>query len=311
MTDRLILHHYDASPFTQKALRMLGVKRLAWQSVESPMLPPKPDLVVLTGGYRGTPVLQIGADVYIDNQLIALELERRFPTPSLFPAGDRGLQQALVKWSDAFFRAGLHMVIALQAAQWPEAFRADRESLFPDIDFDQAAGNLPHARAQLRALASLLNEQLSDGRRFLAGDAPSLADIHAFSVPWFARAMMPETTDLLADFTYLPDWERRVADIGEGSRSVITAAEAHRLARDATSSATARVDAHEAQGLRVGQQVTVEPDDSRRGAVTGVVVIAGANDIAVRHHNDTVGEVVVHFPRIGYRIYFSKPPSPR
>ena len=33
----IILHHYDASPFTQKALRMLGLKRLAWRSVQTPM----------------------------------------------------------------------------------------------------------------------------------------------------------------------------------------------------------------------------------------------------------------------------------
>ena len=62
-----------------------GHQGLAWQSVATPMLPPKDDLVALTGGYRGTPVLQIGADVYIDSQRIARELERRFPVPSLFP----------------------------------------------------------------------------------------------------------------------------------------------------------------------------------------------------------------------------------
>ncbi|HSN71156.1 MAG TPA: glutathione S-transferase N-terminal domain-containing protein, partial [Steroidobacteraceae bacterium] len=101
MTD-VILHHYDASPFTQRALRMLGIKGLAWRSVETPMMPPKDDLVALTGGYRGTPVLQIGADVYVDSQRIARELERRFPSPSLFPGGNTGLTYAMVKWSDAF-----------------------------------------------------------------------------------------------------------------------------------------------------------------------------------------------------------------
>ena len=40
---------------------------------------PKPDLMPLTGGYRKTPVLQIGADIYCDTQLIMLELERRAP----------------------------------------------------------------------------------------------------------------------------------------------------------------------------------------------------------------------------------------
>ena len=111
----LILHHYDASPFTQRALRMLGLKRLPWRSVITPMMPPKDDLLALTGGYRGTPVLQVGAHVFIDSQRIALELERRYPQPTLFPDGCAGLSLALVKWSDAFFRSGLHMAIALMS----------------------------------------------------------------------------------------------------------------------------------------------------------------------------------------------------
>lgn len=207
----LILHHYDASPFTQKTLRMLGIKGANWHSVETPMILPKQDLVTLTGGYRGTPVLQIGADVYIDNERIATELESRLPEPSLFSNGNHVLQQALIKWSDAFFRAGLHMVIALQSKEWPEEFAADRRALFPDIDFDTIDESLPHARSKLRAHADLLNQQLSDGSNFLLGGAPSLADIHAFSVPWFTRAAMPEVNDLLKGFRYLLPWEERVA----------------------------------------------------------------------------------------------------
>jgi glutathione S-transferase len=158
----LILHHYDASPYTQRVLKMLAIKRLGWQSVQTPMLPPKDDLVVLTGGYRGTPVLQIGADVYIDSQRIARELERRFPEPSLFPHGDAGLGYASVKWADAYFRAGLHMAIALNGASWPEEFRRDRQQLFPDVDFERI--DLEHAKAQFRACAGFVDEQLADGR---------------------------------------------------------------------------------------------------------------------------------------------------
>ena len=49
MTD-LVLWSYDASPFTQRALRLLGIKNLPWKWVETPMMPPKDDLVALTGG---------------------------------------------------------------------------------------------------------------------------------------------------------------------------------------------------------------------------------------------------------------------
>ncbi len=300
--DDLILHHYDASPFTQKALRMLGIKGANWYSVETPMIMPKPDLVVLTGGYRGTPVLQIGADVYIDNQRIAVELESRIAEHSLFPDGNRGAQLATVLWSNAFFRASLHMVIALQSKEWPEEFQADRRALFPDINFDTIAEDLPHARSQLRAHAGLMNEQLADGRKFLAGDQPTLADIHAFSVPWFTRAAMPEINELLADFEQLLPWEERVAAIGEGTRNPIDTKQAHEIARTTTSPTTVQIEAGDAQGLSEGQLVTVEPDDSLRGVVSGKVVIATANEIAVKHENETVGEVIVHFPRIGYRI---------
>ena len=48
----IILHHYPQSPVTEKVRIGLGIKRLAWRSVEVPRIPPKPDLMPLTGGYR-------------------------------------------------------------------------------------------------------------------------------------------------------------------------------------------------------------------------------------------------------------------
>ena len=63
------------------------------------MIMPKPNLTALTGGYRKTPVLQIGADIYCDSQLIMRELERRHPTPSFYPAG-RGAADALAWWAE-------------------------------------------------------------------------------------------------------------------------------------------------------------------------------------------------------------------
>src|ERR1700720_4727412 len=65
MTD-IILHHYETSPYAEKVRLGLGLKGLAWASVEIPVIMPKPDLTALTGGYRKPPVLQIGADLYCD-----------------------------------------------------------------------------------------------------------------------------------------------------------------------------------------------------------------------------------------------------
>jgi hypothetical protein len=48
--------------------------------------------------------------------------------------------------------------------------------------------------------------------------------------------------------------------------------------------------------------VDVMPDDTRRGAVRGAVAGATVNEIAVRRAHPKCGEVVVHFPRLGYRV---------
>jgi glutathione S-transferase len=298
----LILWSYDASPFTQKALGMLGVKGLDWRWVETPMMPPKDDLVALTGGYRGTPVLQVGADVYVDSQLIARELERRHPQPTLFPAGG-GLELALVRWSDAFFRSGLKLALALLLPQWPEPFRKDREYLFPDVDFGSVEADFEHSKSQFRAHAALLEAQLADGRAYLAGPAPALADIQAYPFVWMARGAFTDLAARLLDgLPAVAAWEERMKALGEGRRQPVAAADALAEARAARPAARIEVDPRDPQGLRPGQAVEVSPDDTRRGAVRGEVVTATASEIAVRRQGDAVGEVVIHFPRLGYRV---------
>ena len=72
----IILHQYATSPFSEKIRLVLGAKGLTWNAVEIPPILPKPDLLALTGGYRRTPVMQIGADIYCDTALICDVLDR-------------------------------------------------------------------------------------------------------------------------------------------------------------------------------------------------------------------------------------------
>ena len=298
-----ILHSYDASPFTQRVLRLLGIKNLRWRWVETPMMPPKDDLMILTGGYRGTPVLQIGADIYIDSMLIALELERRNPHPTFFPARDPGTALAFVTWSDAFFRAGLEIILAMSAHTWPESFRRDREFLFSDIDFASVAEGLAYARAQYRARATLLERQLGDGRGFLGGEQPGLADAFAQPFVWFMRGVLPEVAaEMLDDLPHVSAWERRVAERGEGQRTRIEAATALDEALASSPQTRREIDPRDAQGLQAGMKVRVTPSDTRRGAVEGEIVIAMPNEIGISRTHARTGSVVVHFPRIGYGV---------
>ncbi|MEM9303500.1 MAG: glutathione S-transferase family protein [Pseudomonadota bacterium] len=298
MTD-LILHHYDASPFTQKALLMLGCKGATWRSVETPMMPPKDDLVALTGGYRGTPVLQHGADIYIDSQRIATVLDQLMPQHPLLPAACGGLALMLNRWSDTFFRCALYRAIDQTVAHWDPAFVADRRQLFPDVDFDRAAAEAPHRADQFRAHCALLEQQLADGRAFLGGPHPTLLDVQAWPFIWMSKGLAG-TDELLAGFDRLAAWDTRVAAIGEGERLPIEADVALDEARALEPEPVAPTEGF--GGLQAGAQVTVEPDDTRRGGVTGELLHVSPDTIIVRHRNDRVGAVHVHFPRIGYRI---------
>ena len=96
----LVLHHYAASPFSEKLRLILGHKKLAWRSVTVPSISPKPDVVALTGGYRKTPFLQIGSHIYCDTALACDVLEHMAPEPALYPAQHKGLARVLAQWAD-------------------------------------------------------------------------------------------------------------------------------------------------------------------------------------------------------------------
>jgi hypothetical protein len=46
----------------------------------------------------------------------------------------------------------------------------------------------------------------------------------------------------------------------------------------------------------------VVPDDYGKVEVRGEIVSLSAQHIAIRRHDDRVGETVVHFPRAGFRV---------
>ena len=96
----IFLHHYPSSPFSEKIRLILGHKKLAWKSVIVPSIMPKPDVIALTGGYRKTPFLQIGSDVYCDTALISDVLEHLAPSPTLYPPAHKGMARTLAQWAD-------------------------------------------------------------------------------------------------------------------------------------------------------------------------------------------------------------------
>ena len=238
----LILHHYDEAPFAEKIRLIFGIKNLAWQSVIQPAALPKPQLVPLTGGYRRTPVMQIGADIYCDTQLIADVLEREFPEPSIFPDGNAGLGYALGSWAHGpYVVTSVALYMGSEdpfagAVNLPSHFFEDRKKMWKtQFDTDALGPQLPGLRAQLDAHTDFINLQLADGRAFLTGAKPGLVDLHAMWDPWFLERFAPkEAARAYGRFPKIAAWLARLAAIGQGTRTELAPNDALDVARDAT-----------------------------------------------------------------------------
>ena len=302
MTD-IILHHYDTSPYAEKVRTGLGLKGLAWASVELPQIMPKPNLTALTGGYRKTPVLQIGADIYCDSQLIMRELERRHPTPSFYPAG-RGAADALAWWAEkTMFLPAVSIAFAKRPEVLPKGFLEDRAKFSGrNIDPVVMLAAVPNQLDQLRAHFDWLDQTLADGRSFLQGRAVGLSDLAAYHPVWYLRQNFGSAAAPLDGFPRLLSWAERVAAIGHGRRSPMTAEQALDVARTATSIAKASTDAKDPIGRKPGQIVSVTPDDTGRDPVIGELVTSGIDEIVIRRRDPAIGEVCVHFPRAGFVV---------
>jgi hypothetical protein len=143
---------------------------------------------------------------------------------------------------------------------------------------------------------------LADGRSFLQGPAPSLADLAAYHPIWFLRQNFGSTAAPLDGFPRLLTWAERIAAIGHGRRSPMTSNQALDVARTATSIAKASTDAKDPIGRKPGQVVSVTPDDTGRDPVVGELVTSGIQEIVIRRGDPAIGEVCVHFPRAGFVV---------
>jgi glutathione S-transferase len=305
---RLALHHYPQSPFAEKGRLMLGFKGLAWDSVTIPRIMPKPDLVALTGGYRRTPVLQDGADIWCDTALIARRLEREAATPRLFPAGLEAVAATLAHWADhELFQHSVALnfqpeAMAARFAGVPEehvrAFADDRRALFSGGNAARLA--LPLVQSQWPTILGRLDAQLR-ARPFLLGDAPCIADLAHYHPIWFL-ASSPLLAPTLAPYPALGEWMQRIAAIGHGTPTKLDPADAVERARGSEPEALVPNDFVDPAGFSIGQGVSVAATDYGVDAVTGTLAWQDAEEIVIARDDERAGRVHVHFPRIGFRV---------
>ncbi len=305
MTD-IIFHHYQTSPFSEKIRLIFGYKNVAWKSVNIPAVMPKPDVVALTGGYRRTPVMQIGADIYCDTALIADLLERLYPAPSLCPPALEGSARILAQWADStlfwsaipysFQPAGMQNFFGKMPPEQMQVFAADRAKFrgnVPRMALAEATGQIGEAVKRL--------ENMLAANDFLLGAQATIADFSVYHAIWFVRDVA-KLVAVLDAAPRLRAWADRMAAFGHGSSKQLTSEDALAIAREHTAtdvSGRPFVDLH---GIALGEEVNVFPTDYGIDPVQGTLVLADANELAVRRTDDRAGELVVHFPRLGFQL---------
>ncbi len=304
----LILHHYPTSLFAEKARLMLGFKGLPWRSVTIPSIMPKPDLTALTGGYRRTPVLQVGADIYCDTAQMARRLEQEKASPTFYPEGQEFTVASLAAWGDSvLFMHAVSLVfqpesLAVRFAKVPpeaaKAFVADRSSLFTGGSATRLSAE--QAKHQWPTFMARLELQLSRNGDFLFGE-PSIADFSVAHTLWFLR-QTPVTAPFVDNYPGVSAWLGRVLGFGHGSHSDLSSAEAIEVARNATPAALPGEAFVDPNGFKAGDQVAISATDYGVDSVEGELVFAGTEELILRREDDRAGVVHVHFPRLGFKI---------
>lgn len=306
----LILHHYPSSPFSEKVRLIFGNKKLPWKSVHIPPVMPKPDMVALTGGYRKTPVLQVGADIYCDTALICDVLEHIRPEPTLYPPHLKGVCRVFAHWADTtlFWAAmaynlqpkGAAHAFASVGPEVAKAFAEDRKAMRVNMTQLRPADATSAYRSYLRRIANMVDEH-----DFLFGVEPCLADFAAYHGIWYTRTQVPVMADILNATPSVGEWANRMAAIGHGSFTKLAAADAIALAKATDpqpAGANLLIDSafQDDHGIPLGARVTVTPESFGNEPTEGELIAATRTHYSLRREDARAGTVHVHFPRIGY-----------
>ncbi len=250
--------------------------------------------------------MQIGADVYCDTQCILRTLEQRFPDPTFFPEGNPGLVWALSRWTDGeLLDMAVRLVLGAGAESLPAEFAKDRGRLYlgPAQTVMDLKAELPNLIGQLRAAFAWLESSIERNGGCVLSGRPGLADALVYYLVWFIRGRWPAGPSFLAQFPALVAWEGRLRTLGHGDVTAMESGEALDIAAKGETVMPEKDDASDPQGLCCGDRLAVVPAvDGGDPVVEGSLHYADRDSIALICSHDRVGQVCVHFPRVGYRI---------
>ena len=301
----LILHHYWPSPFAHKIRLALALNELEWQSVEIPRVPPKPLLMPLTAGYRRTPVLQVGADIYCDTANIVREIAARSDADKLLPEAQRGKILAFGDWIDtSLFNLAARIVITSALETAPAEFINDRGGLYfgPNWTPEDLKAQMPAVILQLSGQLKSVESALEGTQGMFTGGL-SYADLSIAYLAWFISGRWELGPEFISQYPKIKRILEQSNEQLSDRYTDLSGEQALEIAAAAQSTAPEGVAAMVGVDYQKETQITIRPQgETSDPAITGRLRYLDSERVSIAHNDESVGEVVVHLPVAGYRI---------
>jgi hypothetical protein len=160
-----------------------------------------------------------------------------------------------------------------------------------------AARTAPLVRAQL----PFIEDMLRHGRSWLCGDRFSVADLAVFHAVWFLCDRSLRLAHELDRFSSLKAWMGRVRELGHGRPRAMSAGEALDIAKS-SEPVPPRASFHEPEDPEPGSAVEIRAADYAKDVIAGRLDLLDDDEMSIRTSNGRVGNIAVHFPRIGFEI---------
>ncbi|WOJ97008.1 glutathione S-transferase family protein [Congregibacter brevis] len=304
MSESMILHHYESSPFAEKIRLMFGYTNSSWHSLLSPAWPPRPNVDPLSGGYRRIPIAQQGADIFCDSALIAQEIAVATNQPTLDPYKVDGATLELMQEAqgDGFFAAItsvsapklLGTMIMNFGPVGTYRFIKDRSGILDGGT--TAAKPAKDARNIMSGIFDTLEQILGDSE-WLGGSVPSAADFAVYHPLWLhlnCGGKFPSAAKNVLR------WYEAVSAFGQGQRTEITQGDAFASAKSGEPRPLPASDS--SSEFEIGQSLEIQPEDYGVVPVTGLLAAITAERVILKRETRDFGTLHVHFPRAAYAL---------
>ena len=294
-----VLYHYPMSPYSEKLRLTMGLRGMAWSSLQVSPQPPRGALDQVLGGYRRIPVLQRGAHFYCDTRLAFEALHDDDPSVTHLDADD----EALRDWAEreiffaVFSVVSPIKVLGFLAGQMGVLgvvkFMRDRTHMMRNATLDVLTAE--RARKAVGKFIAHLGVRLS-ASLYLSGKEPGYLDLCCYHPLWMACQI-----DRRVASTWPPtvsQWMKRMDALGHGEVSPVTWDRAFQDIAENQSVVAGVV----VEPYQVGERIGVAPSDYARDETAGELVSLDKDRIVMSRTLDSGHVIYLHFPRKGFDL---------